>query len=500
MQNTTGELARLRPKQLAGVHWMVNAFKVHRALGLFDDPGLGKTLQALTLISLMGWKRILIVAPAGARRVWFAQILAWFPEWRDRIVIIEPGHFPTVRDLQREDVIVLVAYDTLSAKDSPWARHLAAQSWDFLGVDESHYLKNPSQRTKAVYGRRGSNEGIQASAERVLLMTGTPTPNHIGELWQHMRALWPHTLCSLATGDRPMTEGEFLERVCTYKDSKFGRQVTGSTEAGRKLVRDRLGPYVRRVSKAEALPELPPVIEQDVPLAPSPDQVTDALPFEVRAMERDLYRADDDALWRAMHRVPRDDDDERHPLSTLRRALGEQKISGTVEWVAERLACGASKILVFGWHVRALERLHRLLAEYEPVLITGRTRPIERVPLVDRFQKRPSCRVFVGQIQAAGTAITLTAASEVVIFEPSWVPGDNRQCIDRAHRMGQRDHVLAHYLYLPGTLDQRILQVMRRKAAHTQGVFRGEVHDDDRAGQHHPRFNHCAVEFEGQAS
>jgi SNF2 family DNA or RNA helicase len=73
-------------------------------------------------------------------------------------------------------------------------------------------------------------------------------------------------------------------------------------------------------------------------------------------------------------------------------------------------------------------------------------------------------RVFIGQVKAAGTAITLTAASEVAIVEPSWVPGDNVQAICRAHRLGQHDSVLASFLYLPGTLDQRIMTVFRRKA------------------------------------
>lgn len=470
----------------------MRAFRDYRALGLFDDPGLGKTLQTLALIDVMGWDRVCVAAPAGARRVWLAQILLWFPEWRNRVLIIEPGKQPLLADVAGDHAIVLVAYDTLSGRNSVWPRQLAGLAWDLLVLDEAHHLKNHSQRTRAVYGSRGDNEGIQASAEHVLLLTGTPTPNNVGELWQHMRALWPHTLHSLAHPDRPMSEDEFVERVCVFQDGKFGRQVVGSTEAGKRMVRERLARYVRRVSKQEALPELPPVTEQDVPLALSPHKVRLNLPPEVRAMERQLYAADENQLWRALHRAPSEVTDERQPLSTLRRALGEQKIQGTIEWVTERLDCGTDKLLVFGWHVRALETLHTLLAQYEPVLITGRTSPGERVVLVDRFQTRPACRVFVGQIQAAGTAITLTAASEVVIFEPSWVPGDNRQAIDRAHRMGQQDHVLAHYLVLPGTLDEKIIQVMRRKEAHTQGLFTKGNEGDDvrRISEDHRAYQH----------
>ena len=88
-----------------------------------------------------------------------------------------------------------------------------------------------------------------------------------------------------------------------------------------------------------------------------------------------------------------------------------------------------------------------------------------RALAVEDFQTRPGTRLFIGQILAAGTAITLTAANEVAIVEPSWVPGENVQAIARAHRLGQRDSVLASFLFLPGTLDERIMSVFRRKAS-----------------------------------
>jgi SWI/SNF-related matrix-associated actin-dependent regulator of chromatin subfamily A-like protein 1 len=469
----------LRKYQNHGVRWIVRGLKEHaRALMLCDDPGLGKTLQTLAAMDELDIQRAVIVSPAGARRVWLNEIKRWFPTWTGRIVIIEPGNVPKPQALDRPDVIVLVAYDSLSTSGgSNWSGQLTRRHWDLLVIDEAHYLKNRSNRTNAVYGTKGDNQGLQASAKHVLLLTGTPTPNHAGELFNHCRALWPQVL-RRPHEDRPMSEAEFQERFTTFRETKWGRQITGSGNTT--MLRERMAPYVLHRSKRSVLPELPPVIVQDIPLGMSPAKVDEELEPELRVLARNLARLSDQALYAAL-RSASIDGSERLPLPTLRRRLGELKVTPTVEWVTERLACGVQKLLIFGWHTRTLELLTRLLAEYDPVLIIGDTSLAARANAIDRFQHRTSVRVFVGQILAAGTAITLTAANEVAILEPSWVPGENTQAIGRAHRLGQRDCVIASYLYLPGTLDQRIMQVFRRKAAETQALIKETVHDVEHA-------------------
>lgn len=431
--------------------------------------------------------RAIVVSPAVARRVWVNEILQWFPGWAGRIVIIEPGNVPSPLDLDRPNAIVLVAYDSLGAMGQPWAGELTRRGWDLLVIDEAHYLKNRTNRTTAVYGDRGSDRGLQASAMRVLLLTGTPTPNHAAELYQHCRTLWPQVL-RVPHRDRLMNEAEFQERFTTFRETKWGRQITGSGNT--KMLRERMSPYVLHRSKRAVLPELPPVITQDIPLGMSPKAVDAQLEPDLREIARRLNRLSDRALYDALRAMPPQVGDDRLPLASLRRRLGELKVDPAVEWICERLACGTRKLLVFGWHTRTLERLTRQLAEYDPVLIIGDTSPAARSVAIDRFQHRASVRVFVGQILAAGTAITLTAASEVAILEPSWVPGENTQAISRAHRLGQHDSVLASYLYLPGTLDQRIMSVFRRKATETKGLIRETVEDDDEHTEDH---NHRGV-------
>jgi SNF2 family DNA or RNA helicase len=360
-------------------------------------------------------------------------------------------------------LILVIGYDDLSPTDSRVSPLLAspANPWDLLIIDEAHYLKNFSNRTKAIYGVRGEDEGIQANATHIILLSGTPTPNHAGELWQHCRTLWPWSLLwphgSPRAGQR-MTQADFEERYTRYRDTVYGRQVSGSKNQDH--LRATLAAVVLRRRKDDVLPELPPLQVQDIALdAPLKGQ---ALNPQAQSLANRLTwglgtKATDDQLLSAL-RTP---DGE---LATLRRELGELKVPPAILWVHERLQ-STDKILLFAWHLSVIEHLRRGLAEFDPVVITGETSPTGRVNAVELFQRRAGVRVFIGQVKAAGTAITLTAASEVAIVEPSWVPGDNVQAICRAHRLGQRDSVLASFLYLPGTLDQRIMTAFRRKAS-----------------------------------
>jgi SWI/SNF-related matrix-associated actin-dependent regulator 1 of chromatin subfamily A len=444
----------LRDYQDKGAAWICEQLRRHKAVLCADEMGLGKCREALTAAERLQVDRVLIVCPAGARRVWQAEIKRWFPGWMGRVVLVEPGSRPA--DFPVTPLILIVGYDELSDLKSLMAVQLGRRHWDLLILDEAHYLKNPSNRTLALYGRRGSDEGIQRNVDKVLLLTGTPTPNHAGELWQHYRAFWPEML-SGGRG-RPLSQTEFEERFCRYRDTVFGRQVTGSKN--QQTLRAALKSVILRRRKADVLTELPPLILQDIPLSfLSPNWIGQLKPETRVAAARLDYTgrsADDDEFLHAL----------RNPdtaVATVRRELGLLKVRPTILWVQERMA-STGKLLLFAWHHDVIGRLARGLSEFSPVVVTGNTSGPARALAVEDFQQSPATRVFVGQTLAAGTAITLTAASEVAVVEPSWVPGENYQAICRAHRLGQRDMVLASFLYLPGTLDQRIMQVFRRKA------------------------------------
>jgi SWI/SNF-related matrix-associated actin-dependent regulator 1 of chromatin subfamily A len=433
----------LRPYQRTGVAWLQSVLHDtghRRAALLADEPGLGKSAQ--TLIAAERWKarRILIVGPAIARGSWVLEITKFAPRRVPQLCVVPPDAMPEGFHLELKDLVLVLAYDQFSRPDmvKRWLPALCAHQWDLAVLDEAHYLKNESARTRAIYGDRGENGGLQAVCKRVILLTGTPTPNHAGELWEHYRTFWPDLL-SPRTEARPLTREEWQERFTVYQDTVHGRQVRGSKD--QETLRARLGPVVLRRRRRDVLRELPPVQVQDVPLVldPSSAQVLEGLEGD---------------------HVP----EEEQSLSRMRRVLGEAKIWPAAAWATERMGNGDAKLLLFAWHRGVIERLALLLSEFNPVAVMGDTMPSARVERVFRFQHDPNCRIFVGQVLAAGTAITLTAAHHVAIVEPSWVPGENDQAIARAHRLGQKHPVLASFLFLPGTLDQVIMQTFRRKA------------------------------------
>lgn len=97
--------------------------------------------------------------------------------------------------------------------------------------------------------------------------------------------------------------------------------------------------------------------------------------------------------------------------------------------------------------------------------IVGETSERERLRAVETFQSDPDCRVFVGNIKAAGTGLTLTASADVDIFESSWAPADNAQAIMRIHRVGQTKTCRARFITLANSIDIVVSETVARKTA-----------------------------------
>ena len=446
-----------RDYQTVGVRFVLESLAHYRAAMLADDPGLGKTLMALMVAEGLLAIRILIIAPAIARVSWPIEIRKYrshmLPFLRVPAFRTSPGGW-----INDDRLVLVLSYDVFSqpAIMKRWAKPLRERRWDLLILDEAHYLKNLSNRTVAIYGGRSGHLGIQAAADRVLLLTGSPTPNHAGELFPHYRTFWPDLLTHEG---RPLGQtADFEERYTKYTDTTWGRNIHGSQ--GQDVLRKAFAPVLLRRRRRDVLDDLPSLQVEDVPLVHTfgneyyPDRETVS-----RLMAVPL-----DALANTLRA------EETH-LATLRRLLGEMKTVPAAEWAREKLTTGVDKILLFAWHTQVIEALAELLLDFNPVTITGATSQTERARNVGLFQDDPETRVFVGQIKAAGTAITLTAASHIGIVEPSWVPGENEQVIARAWRLGQTRPVLASYLYMPGSLDHRVMRAFRRKASELIAIY-----------------------------
>jgi SWI/SNF-related matrix-associated actin-dependent regulator 1 of chromatin subfamily A len=159
-------------------------------------------------------------------------------------------------------------------------------------------------------------------------------------------------------------------------------------------------------------------------------------------------------------------------MPELRQFTGLAKCPAIIEQVGGELERGeVDKIVLFAVHKSVIETLRDGLKKFKPVTLYGGTPAAKRQDHMDRFQKDPRCRVFIANIQAAGTAVTLTAAHEIALAEYDWTNANNAQAIMRVHRIGQEKPVRARFFSLANSTDERVAEVLRRKIKDELSIF-----------------------------
>jgi SWI/SNF-related matrix-associated actin-dependent regulator 1 of chromatin subfamily A len=444
----------------------------HRYLA--DEQGLGKTIEALCILIRWTVRVAMIVCPASAIGVWRREATLWWPE---ATVLTPRGDLDlralnlrgsTLRDHYAVCLIVL-SYDMLSRAANAWVRLARAFKLDALVCDEAHRLKHRSLRTRAVFGPGcDTRDSLTEHVPHVLLLSGTPMTSYHADLWPALHALWPERLWYGASHRVPMSQHAYEDHFCVLRDDGFGPRPVANrnTDELRKRLQGNGRPIFIRRTKLDVLKDLPPVRLVLTPLdLPPPDQ---ALPDTIL----DTLTDEQLSAWVTANTVSHASD---------RRLLGEYKLPAIVPWVTDWLDDNPDdKLIVFAVHRRVLDTLFAALhnAGHRPVLLDGRTRSQDRDSLVARFQNEPTCRVFVGQLLAAGEAITLHAASTVCFAETDWSHTAIVQALSRAHRRGQRRAVLGHVLVVPDSMDERIHGVAVRKAAGIVALWGGFNNDD----------------------
>lgn len=329
--------------------------------------------------------------------------------------------------------IVIVSYSLMNKHK----RQLAKFNSYGLFMDESHYLKNEKTvRTKAAIG----SDGFYKNSNQIICLSGTPLANRPIELWTILNALTPQTI-------NYMNKFQYGMKYCAGYKSPFGWDFTGASnmnELGQRLRSDLM---VRR-SKESVLKDLPEKMLNIVYLEQN---------REVGKLIAKMKNFDLDKVIRQSG-VSVDFSE----ISKLRRELGISKVDQAAKYILEQLTSGHRKIVVFAHHQEVVQELEIALKECNPVTFTGTTSEDAKNKAIYKFQNDPSCRVFIGS-SAAYVGITLTAASYVVFVEFSFVPGDNEQAIDRCHRIGQKNSVLAEFLVYENSLDENIIKAHMQK-------------------------------------
>jgi SWI/SNF-related matrix-associated actin-dependent regulator 1 of chromatin subfamily A len=424
--------------------------------GLHDEMGVGKTATVWEAVDKIGAERGVIVCPAFLRENWIGERRKFFTS---PLRLCKGQNIHDFYAWQRGRYNVLITSYELATKWAPLIRE-TGEMLDFVAMDEAHYAKNSeAKRTKALQGDdlTGPN-GLIEWAQHVWHVTGTPMANDPIDIYTFLRLCW-------ATG---LGKEAFIKRYFEKKLTRFGMRTSPKPEMIPELQALIDNNSIRRTKKSIGL-QLPPIFLTSM--------LVDGDTDHVMRMLRE-YPGLEHAIMAAVEQGGLSFLDAQH-IATLRRLVGEAKAVPYGHILHEELTSGdTDKRVVFGIHKDALSNLRDFLWKNNIfcVLVNGDTPEKERVEAVRAFQEDERCRVFIGNMRAAGVGITLTAACEIDLMESDWSPAGNAQAIMRVHRIGQARNVRARFVTLARSIDEVVNRIVAHKTASIASIEGEAMH------------------------
>jgi SNF2 family DNA or RNA helicase len=477
-----GVVDDLLPYQKIGISYLRSA---RRAI-LGDQPGLGKTLQALSTLVAENAFPAVVVCPNTLKLNWRNEIRKFYPHLTVNVVSGKSSEALPEAD------ITIINYDIVYER----VDDLLALNPVALVADESHAIKNG----KAIHTCSGCGAKVRSNAKNcgackatditpvrgwtvkraggvlrlaesipkdgfVLLLTGTPITNRPIELVPQLEAI--------GALDHFGGRWKFESRYCPN-----GKGAAFMEELNRKM---RSTCYIRR-KKQDVYGELPDVrnaaqilnisdaaykryhkIEQDV---------VGFLAEKAREFAKENGQDPDAAYFQKMRQL--EFNEHLVKLTVLRDAVSQMKYDAITDWLDEFLSDGEEKVVVFAEHIDFVENLCARYGDLA-VKVRGGVSNDDRMAAVDRFQNDPSCRLFIANMKAASEGLTLTAASDVVFCELGWTPAIHEQCVGRCYgRVNDLHGATAWYLLAERTIDEDIYELLEEKKKVVDAVTDGE--------------------------
>lgn len=429
----------------------------HRTFLLADEPGLGKTAQALMAADVTDAFPLLVVVPNVVKMNWAREVDKWIPGRRVTVVHGDGSDVDAFSD------VFVVNYDILD-------RHVGWLSkFDLRGmvVDEAHFIKNrESQRSKMV---QAIAKTVRARLQHPLLvaLTGTPLINQI----EDFRMIWE--FLGWIDDKKPLPE-----LMAKLESTELTPVDPGFFQEARKQV---ISMGIVRRRKEDVAGDIPARRIADIPVELDDDEgrsIRDAEQALIRRLlERydrvvaargtEISSIDTDLVRLVCHSEIEESKQEgtQENVFSLVRTIGKAKAHMAADYTAQ-LARNVGKVVFFAKHIDVLDVAYQHFVEqgFNPTQIRGDQTTQARQDAIDRFTTDDNVGVIVCSLTAAGVGVNLQAASNVVLAELSWTSAEQTQAIDRVHRIGQELPVTAWRILAAQTIDQRIAELIDQKS------------------------------------
>lgn len=410
-----------------------------------DAPGLGKTPQSIAFCNHFNAQRVLVIVPASLRIQWGERIKEWstLPNLKVSVMLKPQDGIHPRANYQ------VISYN--AATNPAIIRAISRYQWDVLIIDEVHNCKNiEAIRTRAILGngkgmfKHGEEEmpAIARYCKRKILLTGTPLLNRPSEVFTLARFL-DHEAIDFMGWEGFKDRYNQQAQMKTHNGKRFKLESTSLEKELQNRLRANI---MTRHEKHDVMKQLKPPryglvrVEENGAVKGALD-VEGLLGMEIEDIQ-----------------TVKDIEVLGH-IAEARRLMGEAIAPQAADYTKTFLEGSDEKIVLFGWHISVLNILEKELSKYGLVRVDGRKNAVQRQKAVDDFINDPKIRVFLGNIQTAGTGVDglQTVCSTCYIVEPDWVPAQNEQAVSRLDRIGQKDIVHADIFVAPGSISEKIL-------------------------------------------
>lgn len=440
--------ANLRLYQKIGFKWLKNLDKYNLGGILADDMGLGKTVQLLALI--LDYKEnnkdtdpSIVVSPSSLTLNWQSEISKFASSLK---VLVIHGNVEE-RESQIDQInnydVIITSYDLLK-RDIDLYKQKDTQ-FRYIIADEAQYIKNNNtQNSKAIK---------EINAKTKFALTGTPIENSLSELWSIFDFIMPGYLFSYRKF-KQIYELPIVKENDAVLTNRLKRLIA---------------PFILRRIKKDVLTELPyktiTVLNNEMQgeqldiymsyLAQAKQEVS----MEIRNRGFEASQMKILALLTRLRQIC------CHPSLFVENYEGESSKLNQCIQITKDAVKGGHKILLFSGYTSMFNILEQELKKegIEYFKLTGQTKVLERIKLVEEFNQNENIKVFLISLKAGGTGLNLTGADMVIHYDPWWNISAENQATDRTYRIGQKKNVQVYKLITKNSIEERIYELQQKK-------------------------------------